>query len=348
MPSKRIVLVGCGGMSAAWINPILKDSDLEIVGLVDLNPESPEKTKEKFGLECKTSTDQKALMDELKPDVVIDCTVPEAHVHVGLATLNGGSHLWSEKPMAASMDEARSLVEAAKKNGKLHAIMQNRRYLSSTCHLKKIIAEGHIGEATTWNLDFYMGVHFSAGLPEGQKNFRDTMEHVLLLDMAVHTFDQVRFVSGKDPVSVYCHEFNPKGSWYEHGASAQCIYEMEDGSVFNYRGSWCAQGKPTSWESEWKVIGTEGSAHWDGKEGFEVYKREQQDGWNEKSESIELPEMIQLDMEGHRGWINDVKTCMDEGKLPQTHGEDNIKSLAMVHAAIESAKTGRKIMIEEV
>jgi len=264
-------------------------------------------------------------------------------VHVGLTALNGGCHLWSEKPMASSMDEARSLIKAAKDNGKMHAIMQNRRYLSSTAHFKRIIEEGLIGDPTTTNLDFYMGIHFSSG---DEVNFRDTMQHVLLLDMAIHTFDQVRFVTGKDPVSVYCHEYNPKGSWFEHGASAQCIFEMEDGSVFNYRGSWCAHGKPTSWESEWKIIGTEGSAHWDGKDGYEVHLTGSKGGFNPGSEEGKAPELVPLEKEGHDGWINDVKACLDEGRLPQTHGEDNIKSLAMVHAAIESSKTGQKVKIE--
>ena len=40
------------------------------------------------------------------------------------------------------------------------------------------------------------------------------MESPLLLDMAIHTFDQARFITGADALSVYCHEFNPAGSWY--------------------------------------------------------------------------------------------------------------------------------------
>jgi len=349
MPTKKILIVGCGGMSGAWIHPILKDPDLEIVGLVDLNPEAPEKVKERFGLQCKTSTSQEKLMGEVKPDIVVDVTIPEAHAQVGLKALEGGCHLWSEKPMAASMDEARALIRASRASGKLHAVMQNRRYLSSTCHFKKIMDQGFIGTPTTWNLDFYLGIRFSANLPEGQRNFRDGMKHVLLLDMAIHTFDQLRFVSGKNAVSVYCQEFNPKGSWYDHDASAQCIFEMEDGSVFNYRGSWCAEGKSTSWESEWKVFGTKGSASWDGHKGFAVHQPDSESkDMARKCNEVTTPEYVALEMEGHRGWISEVKSCMERGTLPQTHGEDNIKSLAMVHAAIQSSKTGRKVRIEEV
>ncbi len=44
------------------------------------------------------------------------------------------------------------------------------------------------------------------------------------------------------------------------------IFEMSDGIVFNYRGSWCAQGMPTAWACDWRAIGTKGTALWDGEE----------------------------------------------------------------------------------
>src|SRR5690606_19566584 len=105
--------------------------------------------------------------------------------------------------------------------------------------------------------DFFLGPHFGG--------FRDAMDSPLIVDMAIHTFDQARFISGADPVSVYCHEYNPPGSWYAGNASAVCIFEMSDGSLFTYRGSWCAEGFPTSWESDWRATGSRGTARWDGR-----------------------------------------------------------------------------------
>ena len=49
------------------------------------------------------------------------------------------------------------------------------------------------------------------------------MESPLILDMAIHTFDQARFITGADPVSVYCHEFNPPGSWYKE-MQPRCVF----------------------------------------------------------------------------------------------------------------------------
>jgi predicted dehydrogenase len=50
--------------------------------------------------------------------------------------------------------------------------------------------------------------------------------------------------------------------------------------------------------------------------------------------------------EGHAGCIDDFLDCIRTGRTPQTNCRDNIKSLAMVHGAIESAQRGQKVTIE--
>src|SRR6185437_15219626 len=88
--------------------------------------------------------------------------------------------------------------------------------------------------------------------------------------MAIHTLDAARFMAGKTPLAVYCLENNPQGSWYAHGAAANAIFEFSDGVVFNYRGSWAAEGANTSWESSWRIVGTKGTLLWDGYDNFEA------------------------------------------------------------------------------
>src|SRR5699024_12107270 len=89
--------------------------------------------------------------------------------------------------------------------------------------------------------------------------FREAMAHSLIVDIAIHTFNQARYMIASDPVSVYCHAYNPPWSWYDGQASAICIFEMQNGVTFTYNGSWCAKGLNTSWESEWRVTGSKGS-----------------------------------------------------------------------------------------
>jgi predicted dehydrogenase len=172
------------------------------------------------------------------------------------------------------------------------------------------------------------------------------MRHVLLIDMAIHTFDVARFFTGTDPVAVYCKEWNPKGSWYDHDASAICIFEMTSGVVFAYRGSWSSEGCHTTWESNWRFIGTEGSAVWDGADGFQAEKVVGREGFTYPKAPVGLPEPSAEDrVGGHQGLIADFLDCVRTGRQPETSAADNIKSLAMCFAAAESADAGRRVEI---
>ena len=336
----RAVLVGCGGMSRAWLSAASERSDLEIVGLVDIDKKNARWRAEEYRLEnAEVGSDLKAVLRDVHPDVVFDVTVPSAHTDVTVTALRHGCHVLGEKPLADSMANARRSLRAAAKAGKIYAVIQNRRYNPNIRRLRRLLAKNPIGPLTTVNCDFYIGAHFGG--------FRDRMEHVLLLDMAIHTFDQARLITGADPVSVYCQEWNPAGSWYDHDASAICIFEMSDGLVFTYRGSWCAEGLNTSWECDWRIVGTKGSATWDGGEGICAQAVKKGGAFHAQMRDLPVPALAAKDrVGGHAGLIDEFVDCVRRGRTPETVCTDNIKSLAMVFAAIESAKRGRRVAVK--
>jgi len=335
----RAVLVGCGGITRTWIRALGEMDDVELVGFVDLVEEAARTRADEAGCsDALVGTDAAALLRETAPDVVLNCTIPEAHYEVTLAALEQGCHVLSEKPLADSMVHAREMVEAAHEAGRLFAVMQNRRYDTRIRRLAAYLASRDLGRLTTLNCDFYIGAHFGG--------FRDHMEHVLLLDMAIHTFDQARLISGADPVSVYCREWNPSGSWYDHGASAVAVFEMTDGIVYTYRGSWCAEGLNTTWESDWRAIGEFGSVTWDGADTYRGEVVRSGGSFRSEMKEVVLPEIDpERKVGGHAGCIREFVDCVRGGGIPETVASDNIKSLAMVFAAIESAKMGREIRV---
>ncbi len=334
----KAALVGCGGICNAWLEPAAKFEDLEIVGLVDLDAQRAGAVKEKYKLEtAATGTSLEAIIDQTRPDVVFDLTVPSAHHEVTVKALGKGCHVLGEKPMADTMEHARQMVKAARKAKKIYAVIQNRRYINQIVQYRDLVNSGSIGQLTTLNADFYIGAHFGG--------FRDVMDHVLVLDMAIHSFDQARYISKTDPVSVYCHEWNPAGSWYKHGASAVAIFEMTNGVVFTYRGSWCAEGLNSSWECDWRAIGSKGSATWNGADLIKAEKVVNEEGFFRKKEEVAVP-AASLPLTTHAALIREFLDCVKNGGTPQTSCEDNIKSLAMVHAAIKSATTGKKVAVK--
>jgi predicted dehydrogenase len=333
----RVVNVGCGAMAQHWVKMACERENLEVVGLVDIDRAAAEKTASEHGLPASVifqSLD--AALLTAKPDVVFDITIPAAHFDVVTKSLKAGCHVLGEKPLADSMEHAKEMVATAKSTGKLYAIMQNRRYIPEIRGLRKALEDGLIGDVSTVNADFYLGPHFGG--------FRDAMDSPLVLDMAIHTFDQARFISGQDPVAVYCHEFNPKGSWYKGNASAVCIFEMTNNVVFTYRGSWCAEGLNTSWESEWRIQGSKGTAKWDGAKEVIAEVVTKNEGFTYQHDKVKIPP-VEMALTMHDGCFDALITALEQAKEPETACTDNIKSLAMVFGAIESAKTGKRVEI---
>ncbi|MBS1251183.1 MAG: 1,5-anhydro-D-fructose reductase [Anaerolineales bacterium] len=341
MINLRAVLVGCGSISQTWLDAIQEIAGLEVVGLVDLEEEVAEaRAAEYESLDALISTDLAATLRKTRPDVVFDCTTPEAHAGVTLEALSHGCHVLGEKPMADTLDNARKMVAAAREAGKLYAVIQNRRYDPNIRRLKHFLESGEIGPITTVHSDFYVGAHFGG--------FRDRMQHVLLLDMAIHTFDAARLITGADPLAVYCKEWNPAGSWYDHGASAVAIFEMTGGIVYTYRGSWCAEGLNTTWEGEWRVIGENGSVTWDGGDGFQAQVVAETGGFFSEWHGVDVaPFAGAAGVDGHASLIREFVNAVRTGSTPETICTDNIKSLAMVFGAVESAEMGRRVGFAE-
>ncbi|MGI6494671.1 MAG: Gfo/Idh/MocA family protein [Kiritimatiellia bacterium] len=335
MAKVNAVVVGAGGISGAWFPPLLKEK-VDIVGVVDLNVETAKAQIAKYGIDCEVGSDLAAMLRAKKPDFVLNLTVPAAHCKVACTALRAGCHVLGEKPLANSMAEARRMVDAANDTGLLCMVSQSRRYEPRHVALANALAKGKIGHVTTLNCDFFMGCHFGG--------FRDEMESPLILDMAIHHFDLARLFSAADPVAVYAQEFNPRGSWYKGDVAANCIFEMSDGSVFSYRGSWCAEGMHTSWQGDWRIIGDKGTI---------LYERDNElvgeivvgkTGFTRAKKAFRVPD-AKIPASGMHGALKEFLEALKGSYTPQGLVQDNIRSLAMVFGAIESSRKRRRIVL---
>jgi len=336
MARPRAIVVGAGGISGAWFPP-LKEEGVDVKAVVDIKKEAAEERIAKYELSAMASDDLAKTLAEVEADFLVDLTIPAAHCEVTCAGLEAGLHVVSEKPMAASMDEARRMVATAEKTGKLYMVSQSRRWDSKHASVAQTVAAGKIGQLTTLNCDFYIGAHFGG--------FRDEMPSPLILDMSIHHFDLVRMFSGRDAVAVYAREFNPAGSWYKGDVAANCIFEMTDGVMFAYRGSWCAEGCQTSWNGDWRVIGSGGTMLFEDDKAPHGQVVASEEGFRSKLADLEVVESA-VEKGGMHGALNEMLRFLETGEKPQTECHDNIKSLAMVFGAIESSKEGKRVEIK--
>lgn len=326
----RLVQVGAGGMGKAWLDTIAANPDVELVGLVDLNMDTANEAladKGLTGVVVGTSVGEVAAATGAH--AVVNVTVPVAHHPVNVEAMFAGLPVLCEKPAAPTVAQSLSLAASAEASGQLLMISQSRRYFNSLAQLKAVTAGlGDIGVITT---EFFKAPHFGG--------FREEMDHVLLVDMAIHPFDAVRHLTGQEPVSVYCEEFNPAWSWYKADAAATAIFEFAGGLRYVYSGSWCADGAETSWNGQWRVNGARGTALWDGDHAPTA---EGLDG-----AALEIPAAAG-GPEQIAGSLAVFVAAVRSGVVPDGEIHSNIHSLAMVEAAVQSAESGQRVRIDDV
>ncbi|WP_433428662.1 Gfo/Idh/MocA family protein [Nonomuraea sp. CA-141351] len=330
----RGVVVGAGFIGGQWAPELLAHPETSLVGWVDVDEERAHAAAGKLGLDdLPVSSSLTAVLDGEEPDFIVNCTVPQAHHDVTVTALRRGVSVLSEKPMAVTLDEARSMVRAADEAERLFAVNQNRRFMPTLVAFRRTVADlGPLGVLTS---EFFM--------PYRGKAFLDTLEHPLLQDMAIHLFDAARAVSGADPVSVYCESFRPSWTWYPGACSATAIFEMTGGLRYTFAGSWSAPGQPTSWTGSWRAAGTRGTARWDGDGHPTAEAAEGQALEAYLPGADPFPDRRRFG--GLAEGLEEFVTGLRTGRAPQGECHDNIRSLAMVTAALESARTGTRVAI---
>jgi len=338
MSRLKALLVGAGGMGRTWAKTLREYDEVETAGWMDIRGGAAGEAIEQLQLAgVRPFDDLGKALAETRPDFVVDVTIPEAHQGVTLAALTAGIPVLGEKPMADSMAAAREMVAASERAGKLYMVSQSRRYDGRVLAFGEAIRKyaGNIGILAS---DFFLGPHFGG--------FREKMPSPLLLDMAIHTFDNARQISGRDPVAVYCREFNPAWSWFGGDAGATAMFEMTGGLQYIYNGSWCAQGLNTSWQGQWRAYGASGAASWDGDHDPVAERVTGSDGFIHPTEKMTVNADTNIPG-GIAGALREFVGALRSGQTPQGECHDNIKSLAMVFGAIESAATGQRVKISE-
>ena len=107
----QIGIIGAGNIFPAYLNTLRKQRKVRIVGIADGNPAAAQARATEFGLTA-LSVDQ---LLAGPASVVLNITPPQAHHEVGMAVLNAGKHLFTEKPLAATFAQGQELVALAAK-----------------------------------------------------------------------------------------------------------------------------------------------------------------------------------------------------------------------------------------
>ncbi len=140
----KIAIVGCGFVADLYVSTISMHPSLEIAGVYDRDLERRKRFSEFHKLRPYDS--REALLDDPEVQIVLNLTNPRSHFEVSMAALDAGKHVYSEKPLAMSYEQASALFEHARAKG-LELAAGPCTMLSETAQtLWRSVREGLAGE----------------------------------------------------------------------------------------------------------------------------------------------------------------------------------------------------------
>lgn len=342
LPSERparVVVVGAGSMGSWWAREIVASEVAELVGVADLVEGAPQRVIDQSGAAdpaaVAVGADGVDLALELGADLIVNPTVPVAHHPVTVKALHAGIPVLGEKPVTETLPEAISLLAHAELTGVPFMVSQSRRFFRQVRQLRSFVAAHG---PTVMSSAFF-------SLFTEMEGFRRTQDHPLLRDMGIHAFDTARYILDADPVAVTARGTRPEWSVYHHDATVSATFEMSDGSLFAYHGTWNARGLPTWWNSEWRIGAQHGSATWDGT-GAPVVGTEDEEETARLQAAIDAetaPEPDQI-----AASLVECVSALREGRTPMCEIHENVLSFAMVEAAVTAVERGERVEIDEL
>ncbi|MFH1783893.1 MAG: Gfo/Idh/MocA family oxidoreductase [bacterium] len=211
--------------------------DAELVGLCDIKEDLVKDIASQIGVK-KVYTDYRKLLENDEIEAVSICTPNYLHAEMTIAAANAGKHVLVEKPMATSLDEARAMVEAARKNKIFLMVEQTHRFGPNPEIVKEVIDEGLIGKI------FYVWGRIGHAGPEQWSPGADwflqkrTCGGGAMIGIGVHIYDLMRFLLGKDAVEVSGTMGPMRPPYFEVESSAVAHVKFNDGTLGAFEASW--------------------------------------------------------------------------------------------------------------
>ncbi len=362
MEKVRIGVIGCGGIANGKHMPAeKKNPNAEMVAFCDIIEERAIKANKEYGNETsKVYTDYKELLKDKSIDAVLVLTHNSEHCRITVDALNAGKHVLCEKPMAMNYEEAKKMIEARDKSGKILTIGYQNRFRKEAMYLKDLADQDYFGEiyyaeaiairrraVPTWGV-------FIDEKKQGGGPLIDIGTHALDLTLWMMNNYQPKIVVGS--VFKKLGDQRETGNWWGDWDLAKNTVEdsafgyivMQNGAAVSLESSW-ALNVIDPCEAKTTLCGVKAGA--DMREGLRI-NRVKYNKW--VTENVTLQHNINAahqttnagegasDVEA-RMWIDAVKNDGDVVVKP----EQAIVVTRILDAIYRSGRTGKPVLFDD-
>jgi len=325
----RVACIGMGWWSDVLADAIVRSGKIKITACYTRSAEKRAKFAARY--DCKQAPSYAAVLEDRSIEAIVNTTPNNVHLETTRLAAAAGKHVFLDKPIANSVAEARAITDACRKAGVVLAIGYQRRRESQFRWIRKQIddgvfgrlvnAEANISRDRLGKIDLSSWRYTAEGMPGG-----------VMLQIGVHYTDVLEYLLG--PVKAVSGSLAQLVLPGDNPDVASLILEHESGALSTVNASYASA-------SEYylmNVYGKEASVYYDFHQGLRFLKR-----GAERSEPVAVAKID--------AFVDELeefaRAARGDGK-PEMDGEAATRSLAVIRAGIESARTGRRVAVAEM
>lgn len=322
----KVAVIGVGSMGKNHARVYSELPETELVAVADVDQELVNGTAQKYGAHA--YTDYREMLKKEKP-YAVSVVVPTAmHEEVGMAALNAGAHVLMEKPIAATVEEGQRLIEKAHAVKKQLMVGHIVRFNPAMQVLKQKLVDGDLGRI------FQVFCRRAGPFPA---RIRDVG---VVVDLAPHDVDVMRFLIGADPLRVYAE--TERRIHTDHEDLVWGLLRFPDGEVGSLEINWLTPTKIR----EVLVLGERGLFRIDDlTQDLYFYENAQvnDDLWPalKTLKGVSEGHMIRFAINRHEPLKAELQAfvgAVKEGEPVPVSGEDGLKALRLALALVESGQ----------
>ena len=325
----NIGIIGYGYWGPNLVRNFAETRGANVAGVADLDPEKLAIVNRRFPA-VRTTTDFRSLLGDPAIDAIAIATPVNTHFELGMAALQAGKHVWLEKPMAETSQQAQQLVDEAEKRKLVLLVDHTFIYTGAVAKMAEIIRAGELGR-----IYYYDSIRVNLGLFQ-----RDVS---VISDLAVHDFSILDHLLQEHPVAVTASGTNHFPGTPENLAYVTLFYES--GTIAHANVSWLAPVKVR----QILVGGSKKMITYDDLEPSEKIKI-----YDKGVNFTDDPQKIQEMRVGYRTgdmWAPKLAAtealgveglhfvdCIEHGRVPMTDGNLGLRVVEIIEAANQSMR----------
>ncbi|MBR5156658.1 MAG: Gfo/Idh/MocA family oxidoreductase [Clostridia bacterium] len=330
-------VIGCGGIADRRTIPgMLLCENAECVAVMDKNPESTAKVKEKYNIEH-SYTDEYELLARQDIDAIYIATPVFCHKEQVFAAADAGKHILLEKPMGITVKEAKEIADYCSKKGVKLGVGFMMRFHDAHRRIKEEIEKGSIGEI----ISAY--AKFNCWSPVSPIKWRQTKAFSgggAMMDMGIHCIDLLQYMTSLCATEITAMGGNQVFQYPDTEDAASAVMRMNNGALFTVEANF---NIPDFVGCKFEIFGTKGSISAVGsisqvEEGIVTITKNENDVVSASALEYVSGNMYTKEIDGFS------KAILENSAVPVT-AEQGIFNQQIVEAIYESNENGKHIKL---